>query len=79
MPALHIPKFPVVDPDPPLSRAASNFSFRDYSAIAGFAAAGFTCGWFGGNLNNNYNICSELTNFFQQEDSLDMLMQDSCL
>ena len=30
MPSTHIPKFPVVDPDPSLGKAIGNFNLTDY-------------------------------------------------
>jgi hypothetical protein len=50
MPATHIPKYPVVDPDPSTSRALSNLYWKDYVQIATFSVAGFALGWFGGNF-----------------------------
>jgi len=63
MPVTHIPKYPVVDPDPSVSKAIGNFNSTDYSAIVGGAVLGFTAGWFGGNININL-LCDLLLKLF---------------
>jgi hypothetical protein len=47
MPIIHVPKFPVVDPDPTMGQAFKNLSFKDIFHISLFSAAGFATGWFG--------------------------------
>jgi hypothetical protein len=49
MPYTHIPKYPVVDPDPSLTDARKNFNIRDYLAIVGFATSSFAFSWLGCN------------------------------
>mmetsp|Transcript_1354 Transcript_1354/g.2195 ORF Transcript_1354/g.2195 Transcript_1354/m.2195 type:complete len:122 (-) Transcript_1354:44-409(-) len=45
MPTTHKPKYPVVDPEPSLSRALMNFNFTDYLGITAFSGSGFVFGW----------------------------------
>jgi len=47
MPALHTPKFPVVDPQPGFIQAFKNFNFSDVASIGSFSLSGFAVGWFG--------------------------------
>jgi hypothetical protein len=48
MPTIHIPKYPIVDPEPSVSKAVSNFNAEDWFHVALFTSAGFITGWFGG-------------------------------
>jgi hypothetical protein len=48
MPITHIPKFPIVDPDPSLGKAISNFHLSDWLTVAAFAGSGYTYGFFAG-------------------------------
>ena len=50
MPITHIPKFPIVDPDPSVGKAISNFHLSDWLTVAAFAGSGYTYGFFAGML-----------------------------
>jgi hypothetical protein len=49
MPVTHIPKYPVVDPDPSVTKALGNLNAKDLSGVFAGAVLGFAAGWFGGN------------------------------
>lgn len=46
MPITHIPKYPIVDPDPSIGRAIAHFNARDWLNVALFTSTGFTFAWF---------------------------------
>ncbi len=48
MPATHVPKFPVVDPEPDMMKAIGNFNMNDITHVIGFTFSGYVVGWFGG-------------------------------
>lgn len=48
MPTTHVPKYPVVDPSPSMSKAVCNFNFTDYTRVAAFTASGYIFGWMTG-------------------------------
>ena len=48
MPVTHVPKYPVVDPDPSSGKAILNFGFTEFRNLFLFMASGYTVGWFGG-------------------------------
>ncbi len=49
MPATHVPKYPVVDPEPSMTKAMGNFNMNDLTHMAAFTVSGYVVGWFGGN------------------------------
>ena len=46
MPSFHIPKYPVVDPDPSIGKAIGNFNLTDYRNILSFTGSGYLTGFF---------------------------------
>lgn len=67
MPPTHVPKFPVVDPDPSMRRAIGNFGLKDVGYIFAFTTSGYAVGWFGGKyklLTCLQTTIHELTCFF---------------
>ena len=53
MPTTHIPKFPVVDQSPSLSKTFANFRTCDFLLIGGLGVVGNAVGWLGGNYYNS--------------------------
>eukprot|EP01039_Chlorochromonas_danica_P000445 gene445-479_t len=47
MTRLYTPKYPVVDPNPSMTKTVANFNLTDLSAIGLFTFSGFVTGWFG--------------------------------
>lgn len=50
MPSFHVPKYPVVDPDPSIGKAVGNFNLTDCRNILSFTGSGYLTGFFIGNI-----------------------------
>lgn len=48
MPTTHVPKYPVVDPSPSITKALGNFNVRDYVNVALFTGGGYVFGFLTG-------------------------------
>lgn len=48
MPTTHVAKYPIVDPEPNMTKAILNYNATDYMTIGVFTIAGYAVGWFGG-------------------------------
>lgn len=48
MPTTHVPKYPVVDHSPSMTKVMSNFTMGEWMMVAGLGAAGNAVGWLGG-------------------------------
>ncbi len=68
MPATHIPRYPVVDPEPSMTKAMGNFNGNDVAHIGAFASAGYVVGWFGGVFSCRIILLLNMICFLQRED-----------
>jgi hypothetical protein len=48
MPTTFVPRYPVVDPNPSVSKALKHFNLQDYANLAAFCVSGYTFGWWFG-------------------------------
>lgn len=48
MPITHVPKWPVVHPNPSTGMALNNFHIMEYAQIVGFTVGGHLFGYYGG-------------------------------